>query len=42
MGDTLGDQSAIEKRCRKMYSSRALSEGVLTIVGIADGSTHAM
>ena len=42
MGDALGDESVIDMTMQLMHSSRALSEGVLTIVGNADGSTHAM
>ena len=42
MGDALGDESVIDMTMQLMHSSRALSEGVLAIVGNADGSTHAM
>ena len=42
MGDALGDLSVIKGDAIKMHSSRALSEGMITIVGNADGSTHAM
>ena len=40
MGDLLGEESVINDAI--IHSSRALSEGIITIVGNADGSTHAM
>ena len=40
MGDLLGEESVINDA--RIHSSRALSEGIITIVGNADGSTHAM
>ena len=42
MGDALGDLSVITGDAIKVHSNRALSEGMITIVGNADGSTHAM
>ena len=40
MGDLLGELNVINDAM--IHSSRALSEGIITIVGNADGSTHAM
>ena len=40
MGDLLGEENVISDAI--VHSSRALSEGTITIVGNADGSTHAM
>ena len=40
MGEVMGELSVINDAI--MHSSRALSEGIITIVGNADGSTHAM
>ena len=40
MGDALGEESVI--RNDVIHSNRALNEGIITIVGNADGSTHAM
>ena len=40
MGDALGEESVIKDDV--IHSNRALSEGIITIVGNADGSTHAM
>ena len=40
MGDALGEESVIEDDA--LHSNRALSEGIITIVGSADGSTHTM
>ena len=40
MGDALGEESAIKDGV--IHSNRALNEGIITIAGNADGSTHAM
>ena len=40
MGDLLGEKSVINDAM--IHSSRALREGIITIVGNVDGSTHAM
>ena len=40
MGDLLVEVSVINEAI--IHLSRALSEGIITIVGNADGSTHAM
>ena len=40
MGDLLGELSVLNDAM--IHLSRALSEGIITIVGNADGSTHAM
>ena len=43
MGDALGDLSVITGDAIKVHSNRVLSEGMMiTIVGNANGSTHAM
>ena len=40
MGDLLGEMIVINDAM--IHSSQALSEGIITIVGNAHGSTHAM
>ena len=40
MGDALGEESVIKDDV--IHSNRALSEGMITIAGNADGLTHAM
>ena len=40
MGDLLGEVIVMNDAI--IHSSRALSEGIITIVGNADGSSHAM
>ena len=40
MGDALGEENVIKDDV--IHSNRALSEGIITIAGNADGSTHAM
>ena len=40
MGEVMGELSVINDAI--MHSSRALSGGIITIVGNADGLTHAM
>ena len=40
MGDALGEEGVIKDDV--IHSSRALSEGIITIAGNADGPTHAM
>ena len=40
MEDALGEEIAIKDDV--IHSNRALSEGIITIAGNADGSTHAM
>ena len=40
MGDALGEDCVIKDDM--IHSNRALSEGIITVEGNADGSTHAM
>ena len=40
MGDAPGEDSVIKDDV--IHSNRALSEGIITIAGNANGSTHAM
>ena len=40
-GDALGEESVI-KDDTTIHSNRALNEGIITIAGNANGSTHAM
>ena len=40
MGDGLGGESVINDD--EIHSNRAISEGIITIAGNADVSTHAM
>ena len=40
MGDALGDEGVIKDDV--IHLNRALTEGIITIAGNANGSTHAM